>query len=210
MSEKVKLCANVVGQLSSIISKWPVDKNDVKQIVGILDSFIGGLSSFDAAENICEIKKVANFNTEDVSKYLKGILTIKATTIKRLVNFYENYSKLLPNLQNNIKEFLSDVKNTDFTIEILRSQDPEIIIKAIKEASNNNLDINRVNGRRIFDLFENLKKLNFNVLEAQTKFLIDEIDKTPHNHYKKVVPQLLTIINEIVINIVEKKIEEVT
>lgn len=200
--KKVELKSRVLGNLNKEVSNWPVDENYKNQIVGILNSFVHPLKILDTAKNLHEIIVLSNANTEVIVKKLEQLLTAKTTTIRELILFYQNYSRLIPNLKNDIENFLKYDKNIVFTLELLKCQDDKIIQNVINEANNNSMFlINRENGRRITRLSENLKKPFNKELEVQAKFMTEEMRNSKISNFEETSAQLITIMKIVKIDI---------
>ncbi len=200
--KKVELKSRVLGNLNKEVSNWPVDENYKNQIVGIINSFVHPLKILDTAKNLHEIIVLSNANTEVIVKKLEQLLTAKTTTIRELILFYQNYSRLIPNLKNDIENFLKYDKNIGFTLELLKCQDDKIIQNVINEANNNSMFlINRENGRRITRLSENLKKPFNKELEVQAKFMTEEMRNSKISNFEETSAQLITIMKIVKIDI---------
>ena len=146
--KKIELKSSVISSLSPIVSNWSVDNKN--QITGILNNFAHSSSILEISKDLYEIIELSGFSIERGVNELTKLLTSQATTIRNLILFYQNYSKLIPSLQSDMEQFLKLDKNIEFTIELLNCGDSKVIRNAINEVKKNpSFNINRENGRRI-------------------------------------------------------------
>jgi len=179
------------------VSSWPVEKSVEEEIVEILISFADRLSTLEIAKNFYNVKRIGKLTAEDTSQCLKKILTIESTGIKDLMRFYEKFLELPSDLRSEVELFLLDEKKADFTIQLLRIDKADTILKAIEAANDKLLVPNRTNGRRISKLFEEMSKADAKLIEVHSKFLIDELDNTTPNKRNATIVELLAIMNTI-------------